>query len=76
MSTVFDYRIQGIPCQIQVLTYVPPVKTPEVYDPGEISYNVLDETGYKAEWLEEKMTRRDQMAIVDEIVATMEDQLL
>lgn len=74
MSTIFDYRIQGIPCQIQVITYIPPVKTPEVYDPGEVTYNILDEDGRKAPWLEEKMTSRDQMALVDEITATMEDR--
>lgn len=74
MSTVFDYRIQGIPCQIQVVTYVPPVKTSDMYDPGEITYNVLDEDGRKAPWLEVNMSWLEQRKLIDEIVATMEER--
>lgn len=58
---IFDTRIKGIPCQINVTNYVDtPARTygpPEDCYPAEFEfeYIVLDRKGYRAEWLEAKI---------------------
>lgn len=69
---IFDSRIAGIPCQIKVVNFYPYVPM-HIYgsgygdaDPPEeevLDYEVLDRKGYKAHWLEKKMTDQDESRI-------------
>lgn len=72
---IFDSRISGIPCQIKVGTYIPYVPM-KVYGTGygdadapvppEIEFEVLDRKGYKASWLEKKLTPDDEARLLEE----------
>lgn len=71
---VFESVIQGIPCQIKVLHFHPaqPMRVygPEFYDAdppedAELEYEVLDRKGYKANWLEAKITNEDEINIFE-----------
>jgi len=72
---VIEARIQGIPCQIDVTyfysksgTYSQQAETPdEYYGCTEIEFDVYDRKGYKAAWLEKKMTA-DDIAYIEEKV--------
>ena len=75
---LFDTRINGIPCQCEVTGYSPgrPMK---IYGTGfgdahppeypEFEFNILDRKGYKANWLQAKMTRDDKSRLQDEYEA-------
>jgi len=69
---IFDSRIAGIPCQIEITHYTPAERkivtctTIDPPDPGELEWQVLDRKGYPAAWLEAKMTRDDVWRIDDE----------
>lgn len=59
-----EHRIEGVPCIIRVTHYEPKVPEhrhghPDIWAPGEpaeVEYEVLDSKGYRAEWLERKIT--------------------
>lgn len=65
-----DFRIAGIPCQIE-LTHLF-VQRPlgplcdsdlDCYGYTDIEFNVLDRKGYPAPWLERKLTEGDRSEI-------------
>lgn len=76
---IFDSRVCGIPCQIEVTYYVnEPARLfgrPEDCYPAEfdVEYNILDRKGYRAEWLERKVKPSDEQKIIDEIVYHMSE---
>ena len=64
MNPTFTSHICGIPCVIKVMSYRPGCRA-QVYGPpelcyeaedAEMEYEVFDRTGYRAMWLEEKIT--------------------
>ena len=70
---MIEARIQGIPCLVEVLQY-------EVHKAcftadSDIDYRgftvcefqILDRKGYKASWLERKMTESDEDTILNQI---------
>lgn len=72
---LFESRVAGIPCQIQVLTYYPdrPMRiTGSGYgdaDPPEdelFEFELLDRKGYPAPWLERKITDDDECRLLSE----------
>ena len=73
-------RIAGIPCQIEVTyfasskgTYSRQAETPdEYYGHTEIEFDILDRKGYKAAWLEKKMTQEDIERIELQIIEAHE----
>ena len=59
-------KIAGIPCQIKVTSFVK-----EVTDRGtnyDIEFAVYDGRGYKAAWLERKLTDSERERIEKEII--------
>jgi hypothetical protein len=65
---IFDSQIAGIPCQINV-TYMTEYIPKTWYDPecgGDFEFEVLDRKGYKAPWLEKKLTPADEARIYEE----------
>ena len=72
-----DTKIQGIPCLVEVTTFinVEPWKgsphtcpsSDDYYGYTEIEYDVLDRKGYRAKWLERKMTDRDVERVKEDI---------
>lgn len=72
---IFDSRISGIPCQIKVGTYIS-YKPMKVYGtrhgdadapvPPDMEFEVLDRKGYKATWLEKKLTADDDARLLEE----------
>ena len=60
-------RIAGIPCKVRVIHFTPRVPAqltglPENCYPeegGEIEFTVLDRKGYRAPWIEKKLTKDD-----------------
>lgn len=77
-NTMMETQIAGIPCQVDVdtLLIVPPWKGSaqtapsdlDYYGYTEIEYTVYDRKGYKAAWLENKMTQEDIERIEQEII--------
>ena len=74
MST-FDTRIQGIPCQCRVTYYAEalPMRIintgfgdadPPEYE--ELEFEILDRTGRRARWLEDKLTENDEVRLLSE----------
>ena len=84
--TTFDSTIQGIPCQIVVthFEHTPPWRGHphecpsdlDYYGYTELEYNVLDRKGYKASWLEAKITDEDDARIQQEAFAEIEPDTL
>ena len=72
-----ETRIQGIPCLAEVTTFlhVKPWKgsphncpsSDDYYGYTEIEYDILDRKGYRAKWLERKITDRDVERIKEDI---------
>ena len=72
----FETRIDGIPCICNV-THYSPDKPMRVYgsgwgdcDPPEyehFEYEILDRKGYKAPWLEKKITPYEQDRLLEEL---------
>lgn len=70
-------QIQGIPCLAEVTTFicVKPWKcsphtcpsSDDYYGYTEIEYDILDRKGYRAKWLERKMTDRDVERVKEDI---------
>ena len=71
---IFNSRIQGIPCKIEITDYAPPelkivtCTTINPPDPGELEWIVLDRRGREADWLADKLTKADRQRIDDEAV--------
>ena len=78
---MIEARIQGIPCQVDVTyfysksgTYSRQAETPdEYYGCTEIEFEVYDRKGYKAAWLERKMTDDDRAYIEEKVLAAHND---
>jgi hypothetical protein len=76
-----EHRVCGIPCIIGVTDYegYTPAYTsgpPENCYPsegGSGDFEILDRKGYRAKWLEKKMTARDEDAIQELIYEHMEN---
>lgn len=76
----FHTRISGIPCLIRVGrvdiikgTYSSSASCPdEFYGSSEIEFNVLDCRGYRAPWLEKKLTPADVARIEAEIITEVQ----
>ena len=72
---IFPTRVNGIPCQCRVTTYSPP-EPPIIYgsgfgdaDPGaaeEFEFELLDKKGYRAKWLEEYITDKEELRLLGE----------
>ena len=67
----FEYRIAGIPCQIEVTQFS--VDSDHWGGYVEIAYNVLDRRGYKADWLARKITPKMDDEIQSDIIDYMRD---
>lgn len=78
---IFPTFVSGIPCQCEVThatRYVPM----QVYGPGmadanppeeaEFEFNLLDRKGYKANWLESKLTDKDRERLYEEFAILCE----
>lgn len=73
-----ESRIQGIPCLIEVTTLkvVKPWRgsaqscpsSDDYYGYSEVEFEVLDRKGYKAAWLERKISGKDRARIKTEIL--------
>lgn len=71
-------HIQGIPCQVEVVraSYQRPWRGSKYSAPSDwdytggwynIEYDVYDRRGYRAKWLEDKITPDDHKRIIEEI---------
>lgn len=78
---MFESRVAGIPCQIKVTYYVN-VKGSrsfnaasdwDYYGYSEFEFEVYDRKGYRAEWLERKLTEKDNARIEQEYNELMSD---
>ena len=74
-----DTHIAGIPCQIEVTYFF--IQEPlgpncdsdwDCYGYTDIEFDVLDRKGYKAAWLEKKMTQEDIERIELQIIEAHE----
>lgn len=85
MTTTIEHTIDGIPCLIGV-TYFKQVKPwkgsvescpsdLDFYGYTESDFIILDRKGYKADWLEKKLTGADIMDIKSKIAEEMCDEL-
>ena len=77
---LFETTIQGIPCQIHVTTcnvvkgsysYNAPSDW-DYYGYTEFEFDVYDRKGYRAAWLERKMTPKDEARIQEEYLESCE----
>ena len=71
----FESHVQGIPCKVRV-TYATPYvpaswNSPE--ESGEFEFELLDRKGYRAKWLEAKVTEADVDRLEKEYLAWLED---
>jgi len=68
-------RIAGIPCKVIVTTFEP-YQPGGFFEPpggGEIEFDVYDRRGYKAAWLERKLTEDDEDRIFHEYADYLKD---
>lgn len=74
---IFPTRINGIPCQCEVLnyeTYVPMRSYgPAMEDAmppegGEFDFQILDRKGYQANWLDKYITPQVEMQLFEEFM--------
>ena len=70
----FETHVCGIPCGVVVVDFqhAPPNRNCtdsdiDYYGYTECEWFVVDRTGYKAEWLEKKMSEKDSLRIDDEV---------
>lgn len=75
----FESNIQGIPCLIEITEYLKVKGDPttwasdwDFYGYTESEWNVRDRRGYRAAWLENKLTDADRERIEIEINEVME----
>ena len=71
----FESHVQGIPCKVRV-TYATPY-IPESWngpaEGGDFEFELLDRKGYRAKWLEAKVTEADVDRLEKEYLAWLED---
>ena len=71
----FESHVQGIPCKVRV-TYATPY-VPASWDApaegGDFEFELLDRKGYRAKWLEAKVTEADVERLEKEYLAWLED---
>lgn len=60
-------NISGIPCQVKITTFNKETSYYGITE-YEVEFSVYDRRGYKAAWLERKMTEEDQSRIEKEII--------
>lgn len=67
--------IAGIPCQVAITHYEPydPGNWHEPPSGGEIEFEVYDRKGYRAAWLERKVTEDDEVRIFKEYEAEIQE---
>lgn len=66
----FDTTVCGIPCGIAIDSYTPYDPGNGIDDPGEPEcweYTIVDQGGYRAPWIERKMTAEDERILDEEI---------
>ena len=78
---LFPTYIAGIPCQCNVI-YATPLIPMRVYGPGmedadppeggDFEFEILDRKGYRAKWLEPKITPKDVDRLYEEYRILME----
>jgi hypothetical protein len=75
---IFETKVAGIPCRCQVEMYSAgsPMRITgtgfgdaEPPEPAEFNFVILDRKGYKAIWLEKKLTHEDDRRLMDEFEA-------
>lgn len=66
MIDEFESRVSGIPCTVRVLSYANEPAT--FHHPGffEFEYTIHDRKGYRAKWLENKITDNDVERLSEE----------
>lgn len=72
---MIETHIQGIPCQAEMVAghYQKPDHTTwasaDDYHGGwfDVEFRIYDRRGYKAGWLEKKMTEKDEERIIEEL---------
>ena len=64
----FETKVAGIPCQCQVTSTTPyiPATFWEPAEGGDFEFNILDRKGYRAKWLEAKLTSADYDRLYNE----------
>ena len=75
----FESKVAGIPCKVRVTYHTPYV--PASYngpaEGGDFEYELLDRKGYRAKWLEAKVTEADverlEQKYEDYLKAQLED---
>ena len=65
----FETRIQGLPCWISVTYYEPPQPTTFNFEGScaYAEYYVVNESGYRMRFMEEKISEQDERRILSEI---------
>ena len=77
-----DARIAGIPCKVGVTHFLAQkgsfsyhaASDYDYHGFTEIEYDVLDRKGYKAKWLESKITQDDESEIESIIIKHFEEE--
>jgi hypothetical protein len=70
----FTTKVAGIPCICRVTNFTDVISAnldgdPDNWTPeegGEFEYDILDKKGYKAKWLEKKLTKEDDERLYSE----------
>jgi len=72
---VLSSTVSGIPCQIKLISYVPSWDGKKGHidhwlpdEPEEIEFEVYDRKGYRAEWLERKISDKDRSRIEKQLM--------
>ena len=57
----FESTVAGIPCKVRVTYYTPyfPASYNGPAEGGDFEFELLDRKGYRARWLEKKVTEKD-----------------
>lgn len=61
-STMFDFRVAGIPCKFRVLDFECEGSTHDCPGSGAITIELYDRKGYRAKWLDSNLTSDDTEA--------------
>ena len=75
-------RIAGIPCEVRLThycvtkgNYSPKAETPDEYfGIREIEFNVYDRKGYRADWLEAKLTDEARRLVEDDLIKEVQTE--
>jgi hypothetical protein len=81
---MIDTHIQGIPCQVEMTGghYVKPWQGSAYNCPSDwdyyggwfdVEFEIYDRKGYRAKWLEKKMTAADEQRIIEELTQDREN---